>query len=114
MIKKLLLSLLILTCGVAFAAAADAPKAAPDTSTAKVTAVTGNLVKIEVSGDLAAWMKKGAYVRAVTAAGGTLALRGAKITVIEGNTVTVQTAMAKDMKVGATYLVSKGKPSAGC
>jgi len=114
MIKKLLLSFVIFTCGCAFAtAAADAPKAAPDTSSAKVIAVTGNLVKIEISGDLAAWMKKGAYVRAVTASG-TLTLRGAKITVIEGTTVTVQTAMAKDMKVGETYVLSKGKPSAGC
>lgn len=112
MIKKLLLSFVILTCGLAFAAA-DAPKAAPDTSSAKVTAVTGNLVKIEVSGELAAWMKKGAYVRAVTSTGN-LALRGAKIMVIEGTTLTVQTAMAKEMKVGESYVVSKGKPTAGC
>jgi len=114
MIKNLLLTFVIFACGLAFAGAADAPKAAPDTSSAKVLAVTGKLVKIEVSGELAAWMKKGAYVRAVTASGGTLALRGAKITVIEGTTITVQTAMAKDMKVGTAYLVSKGKPSAGC
>lgn len=113
MIKKLLIALLMCTFGVTFAAAAEASKAAPDTSKAKVTAVTGNLVKIEVTGELAAWMKKGAYVRAVTDSGA-LALRGAKITAIEGSVITVQTAMAKEMKVGETYLVSKGKPTAGC
>jgi hypothetical protein len=111
MIKKLFLALFALTLGLATAQAADAK--ADETTGGKVTAISGSTAKIEVSGDLAAWIKKGAYVRAVTEKG-TLVLRGAKVTAVEGKVITVQSAMAKDLKVGDTYKMSKGKPSAGC
>lgn len=52
-------------------------------------------------------------MRAVTDKG-TLVLRGAKVTAIEGKVITVQSAMAKDLKVGDGYKLSKGKPTAGC
>jgi hypothetical protein len=107
MIKKLLSTLFLLAFGVALAQAAD------DVSAAKVTAVSGSTAKIEITGDVAAWIKKGAYVRAVTDKG-TLVLRGAKVTAIEGKVITVQSAMAKDLKVGDGYKLSKGKPTAGC
>lgn len=108
MIKKLFTTLFVLTFGLALAHAA-----ADEVSTAKVAAVSGSTAKFEVSGDVAAWIKKGAYVRAVTDKG-TLVLRGAKVTAIEGKVVTVQSAMAKDLKVGDGYKLSKGKPTAGC
>jgi hypothetical protein len=108
MIKKLFLALFAISLGLASAQAA-----ADETTSGKVTAISGSTVKIEVAGDLAEWMKKGGYVRAVTEKGA-LALRGAKITGVEGKVVTVQSAMAKELKVGDTYKMSKGKPSAGC
>ncbi|MBM3854718.1 MAG: hypothetical protein FJ399_16455 [Verrucomicrobia bacterium] len=111
MIKKLLLALFALTLGLATAQAADAK--ADETTSAKVTAVSGSTAKFEISGDVAAWIKKGAFVRAVTDKG-TLVLRGAKVTAIDGKTVTVQSAMAKELKVGDGFKLSKGKPTAGC
>jgi len=108
MIKKLLTTLFLLVFGVALAQAA-----ADDVSSAKVTAISGSTAKLEITGDVAAWIKKGAYVRAVTDKG-TLVLRGAKVTAIEGKVITVQSAMAKDLKVGEGYKLSKGKPTAGC
>lgn len=112
MIKKLFVALFALTLGLATAQAADTAKG-DETVNGKVTATSGSSAKIEVSGEVAAWLKKGAYVRAVTEKGA-LALRGAKVTAVEGNVVTVQAALAKDLKVGDTYKLSKGKPSAGC
>lgn len=112
MIKKLLAGLFALALVLAPASAADSAKA-DDVSTGKVTAISGSTAKIEVSGEMAAWIKKGAYVRAVTEKGA-LVLRGAKVTAVDGKTITVQTAMAKELKVGDSYKMSKGKPSAGC
>ncbi|MBI5688989.1 MAG: hypothetical protein HZC55_02745 [Verrucomicrobia bacterium] len=86
--------------------------AAEETMTGKVAAINGSTIKIEVV-DLAAWAKKGAYVRAVTEKDA-LALRGAKVTDVQGKVITVQSAMAKQLKVGDSYKLSKGKPSAGC
>jgi protein-disulfide isomerase len=111
MIKRLILAFVVLTLSLATAPAADTK--ADETTAGKVTAISGSTVKIEVSGELAAWIKKGAYVRAVTEKG-TLALRGAKVTAVEGKVITVQSAMAKELKVGDSYKMSKGKPSAGC
>jgi hypothetical protein len=112
MIKKLFVALFALTLGLATAQAADSAKG-DETSSGKVTAISGSTAKIEVSGELAAWIKKGAYVRAVTEKG-ILVLRGAKVTAVDGKILTVQTAMAKELKVGDSYKMSKGKPSAGC
>jgi hypothetical protein len=108
MIKKLFVSLLLLASSLVAAPAAD-----PEVSNGKVVAIEGNSVKIEVVGDVAAWIKKGAYVRAVSDKGATI-LRGAKVTNTEDKVITVQTSMAKELKVGGTYKLSKGKPSAGC
>jgi hypothetical protein len=104
--KKIFISLMILAFGVTFAMAAD------ETTNGTVVAIDGNMATIEVSGNMA-WVKKGAYVRAVTESG-KLMLRSAKITAIEGNVITVQTSMTKEMKAGDKYKMSKGKPSAGC
>ncbi|MBI5690703.1 MAG: hypothetical protein HZC55_11475 [Verrucomicrobia bacterium] len=112
MIKKLFALLAAALLALAPLPAADAAKG-EEISTAKVTAVTGSTVKVEISGDLASWLKKGAYVRAVSEKG-TLVLRGAKVTAIDGKVVTMQSAMAKDMKAGESYKLSKGKPTAGC
>ena len=108
MIKKLLLSVILIACGFVFAHAADEPAL-----TGKVTAIDGNIVKIEVSGTLPAWAKKGGYLRATTGAG-KLLLRGAKITDVTEGVITVTTAKAKEMTVGDTYTLGKGKASAGC
>lgn len=112
MIRKLFVALFALSLGLATAQAADTAKS-DDVSAGKVTAIDGSTVKIEVSGEVAAWIKKGAYVRAVTEKG-TLALRGAKVIAVEGKVLTLQSALAKELKVGETYKMSKGKPSAGC
>jgi len=108
MIKKLLLSVILLACGLVFA------HAAPESAlTGKVTAIDGNTVKIEVVGEMPAWAKKGGYLRTTTA-DGKLLLRGAKITEAADGVITVTTTKAKDMTVGETYTLGKGKASAGC
>ncbi|MBM3906571.1 MAG: hypothetical protein FJ363_00690 [Gemmatimonadetes bacterium] len=110
MLKFLLLPFLFLTLG-----AAPAVRTAPadDEPTGKVTAVEGNLVTMEVTGELQVWMKKGAYLRATNAEGKAI-LRGAKIHDIKGTVVIVTTTRAKDMTVGEVYKLARGKASAGC
>lgn len=108
MIKKLLLSVILIAFGFVYAHAADEPAL-----TGKVATIDGNTVKIEVSGAMPAWAKKGGYLRATTG-GGKLLLRGAKITDVTEGVITVTTAKAKEMTVGDTYTLAKGKASAGC
>lgn len=111
MIKKLFATLFIIAFGISVVSAAE-PKG-EEISSGKVAAVTGNTAKIEISGDVASWIKKGAYVRAVTEKG-TLVLRGAKVLNVEGKVLTIQSAMAKELKAGESYKLSKGRPTAGC
>lgn len=111
MIRKLFATLFVIAFGISALQAAE-PKG-EEISSGKVAAVTGNTAKIEVSGDVASWIKKGAYVRAVTEKG-TLVLRGAKVLNVEGKVLTIQSAMAKELKPGESYKLSKGRPTAGC
>ena len=111
MIKKLFVTLCIIAFGIAALPAAE-PKG-EEISSGKVAAVSGNTAKVEISGEVATWIKKGAYVRAVTE-GGKLVLRGAKVLSVEGKVITLQSAMAKDLKAGESYKLSKGRPTAGC
>jgi hypothetical protein len=108
MIKKLIAAVVLLAFGFIYSFAADEAAL-----TGKVAAIDGNNVKIQISGELPAWAKKGGYLRATTA-DGKLLLRGAKITAAEAGVITVTTTKAKEMKVGDTYTLAKGKASAGC
>lgn len=108
MLKQLIAAAVLFALGFVSSFAADDAALA-----GKVAAIEGNTVKIEVSGELPVWVKKGGYLRA-TAADGKLLLRGAKIVAAEGGVITVTTAKAKEMKVGDTYSLGKGKASAGC
>lgn len=108
MFKNILISLVALLFGL------TALTAAPEAGlTGKVTSIEGNIATIEVGGDIPDWMKKGAYLRA-TLPDGKLLLRGAKITVVEGKVITLNTPKAKEMTVGDTYTLAKGKASPGC
>lgn len=108
MIKQLLAVVALLAVGFLTSYAAD-----EKALTGQVASIDGNTVVLTVAGDLPSWAKKGGYLRA-TAEYGKLILRGAKITAAEGNTLTVTTTKAKEMSVGATYTLGKGKASAGC
>jgi hypothetical protein len=108
MLKKLIASLVLFSFGFIYAFAADEPAL-----TGQVATIDGSTVKITVAGELPAWAKKGGYLRA-TAADGKLILRGAKITAVEAGAITVTSTKAKEMKVGDTYTLGKGKASAGC
>jgi len=108
MLKKLLLSIILIAFGFVYAQAADEAAL-----TGKVATIEGNTVKIEVSGEMPAWAKKGCYLRATTGEG-KLLLRGAKITGAEASVIIISTAKAKEMKVGDVYTLAKGKASAGC
>jgi hypothetical protein len=59
------------------------------------------------------WAKKGAYLRTTTMDDKVI-FRGAKITAVEGNVITVTTVRAKEKTVGTTYKLARGKASAGC
>ncbi len=107
MIKTLFTSFLLLALGVVSALAAD------ETQTGKIIAIDGNQVQIEVAGELPAWAKKGGYLRA-TLPDGKLLLRGAKITAVEGQVMTITTTKAKEMTVGTGLALAKGKASAAC
>jgi hypothetical protein len=110
MLKFLLLPLMMLTLS---AAPASPAAFTDDDPTGKVTAIEGNLVTIEVAGELPFWLKKGAFLRTTNAEGKAI-LRGAKITDIKGTLVVVTTTRAKDMTVGEVYKLARGKASAGC
>ena len=89
------------------------PAVAADDPVGKVTAIDGNIVTVQVTGDMPVWAKKGAYLRTTTMEGKVI-FRGAKITAVEGNVITVNTVRAKEKTVGTTYKIFRGKPSAGC
>lgn len=106
-LKFLLVPLALLVLG------AVSPAMAADDPVGKVTAIEGKVVTIEVTGDMPAWAKKGGYLRTTTMEGKVI-FRGAKITAVEGNVITVNTVKAKEKTVGVTYKLARGKPSAGC
>jgi hypothetical protein len=107
MTRKFFLSLFVLCFGLVSAWAAEAGPAG------KVLAIEGDKVKIEVSGEMPSWARKGGYLRAVTG-DGKLFLRGAKIIGVEKGVIEVTTTKAKEIKVGDQYTLGKGKASAGC
>ncbi len=110
MLKFLLVPFMMLTLG---AVPATPAAFAADDPTGKVTAVEGNLVTMEVTGELPFWLKKGAVLRATNAEGKAI-LRGAKISDIKGTVVVLTTARAKEMTVGEVYKLARGKAAAGC
>jgi hypothetical protein len=89
------------------------PVVAAEDPVGKVTSIEGNILTIEVPGDMPVWAKKGAYLRTTTMAGKVI-FRGAKITAVEGKVITLNTVKAKEKTVGTTYKLSRGKQSAGC
>lgn len=108
MFKQLIAAVVLFAFGFVYSFAADEAAL-----TGKISAIDGNTVKIEVSGDMPVWAKKGGYLRATDSAG-KLILRGAKITAAEAGVITVTTTKAKEMKIGDAYTLAKGKASAGC
>jgi hypothetical protein len=108
MFKKLIAAVVLLAIGFLTSFASN-----ETALTGKVASIEGNVAIITVDGELPAWAKKGGYLRATTA-DGKLLLRGAKITAVDGTTITVTTTKAKEMTVGDTYTLGKGKASAGC
>jgi uncharacterized Zn-binding protein involved in type VI secretion len=107
MLKYLFLPMLLLTLGFSSASAAA------DDPTGKVTAVEGNQVTLEVSGDMPTWARKGAYVKA-TSSEGKVVLRGAKIVKVEGKAITVTSVQAKDVQSGKVYKLAKTRVNEGC
>ncbi len=107
MLKYLLLPLMFLTLGF------SSPPVVDDDLTGKVTAIEGNVVTMEVTGELPAWARKGGYLK-VTDADGKVILRGAKITKSESGIIVVHAAKAKDLAVGTVYKLGRGKPAVGC
>jgi len=105
--KFLLVLLAILVLG------SQSPAVAAADPLGKVTSIKGNIVTVEVSGDMPVWAKKGAYLRTTTMANKVI-FRGAKITGVEGKIITVDTVRAKEKTAGTTYKIFRGKPSAGC
>lgn len=108
MFKYLLVPLMLLTFGLA-----PASFAADGELTGKVVAIDGNVVKLDVTGEMPSWAKKGGYLRTTTT-DGKLIFRGAKISSVEGNVITVNTPRAKEKTVGGIYKLARGKASAGC
>jgi hypothetical protein len=105
--RTFLASLFVLFFGLATVWAAEEGPAG------KVLSIEGSNVKIEITGEIPSWARKGGYLRAVTG-DGKLFLRGAKIIGVEKNVIEVSTTRAKEIKVGDQYTVGKGKASAGC
>lgn len=106
-LRFLLLPIVLLLLG------ALTPALAADGPVGKVTSITGKVVTIEVSGEMPSWAKKGGYLRTTTMDGKVI-FRGAKITAVDGNVITVNTVRAKEKTVGTTYKLARGKASAGC
>ena len=92
MTRRLLLAALLAVFGVSFALAAPIE--------GKVTAIDGVKVTIELTGEKAPWMKKGAGVKLL---GGT-----GKIVSITGTTLTINTKKAPELKVGGPVSLEKG------
>lgn len=107
MLKYFLFPLLFLTLGF------STPPVVDDDPTGKVTAIEGNVVTMDVTGELGAWARKGGYLK-VTDADGKVILRGAKISKAEPGVIVVNTAKAKNMTVGTVYKLGRGKPAEGC
>lgn len=105
--KYLFLPMLLLTLGFSSA------NAAADDPSGTVTSVEGNLVTLEVTGDMPTWARKGGYVKA-TSAEGKIILKGAKIVKVEGNTLTVTSVQAKELKAGKVYKIAKARVNEGC
>lgn len=95
MIKRLLLTLAMVTLGAAAATAAPL--------NAKVTAIDKDTVQVVVEGKLPDWVKKGGKVRFLSAKG--------MIVSVQADTVAIATAKASQTKVGNA--VTLDKPRAG-
>ena len=107
MSRKFFLILFVLSFGLASAWAAN------ESPVGKALSIEGDKVKIEVTGEMPSWARKGGYLRAVDA-NGKLLLRGAKILNVEKGVIEASSSKAKDLKVGEQYTLGKGKATAGC
>lgn len=107
MLKYLFLPLLLLTLGVSSA------RAAADDPTGKVTSVEGNQVTLQVTGDMPMWARTGGYLKAIDSDGKVVVRRG-KIAKVEGRTVVITSAEAKEVKVGKVYKLGKARVNEGC
>jgi ABC-type transporter Mla subunit MlaD len=99
MIRKAIVSLLCLAVMTVSALAAGAA--------ATVKAVDGDKVIVNVTGEKAAWLKKGAAVKVKGVAG--------KVAEMDGSTVTIKMSKPSDLKAGAELEVERARGgSQGC
>lgn len=107
MFKFLLLPLMLLTLGASpVAAAADDPSGT-------IVSVEGNQVTLKVTGETPAWARSGAYLKA-TDDKGKIVLRRGKISKVDGGTIVLTSAEAKNVKVGTAYKLAKARVNEGC
>lgn len=107
MLKFLLLPLLFLTLNT------TPTSAAPADPTATVVAVDGNQVTMKVTAETPSWAKPGAYLKATDADGKMIVRRG-KIAKVDGGTIILTSADAKNLQVGKVYKVAKARVNEGC
>jgi hypothetical protein len=99
MLKRFLMALLITAVGATLALA--------DPMKGKVAAIEGNKVQVEIVGEKAAWLKKGAPVKFKGGVG--------RITEIKDNVLTMNSKKASELKVGDEIELDKGPASLqGC
>lgn len=108
MFKRIIAIVVALSFGLASAIAAQ-----PAASTAKVVAVDGTKIQIQVQGDVTVWMKKGSVVKVADAAGKVVA-NAAKVTEAAEKTLTLTTKDEAKVKVGDTVSLQKGRVMTGC
>jgi len=107
MIKRLILSLVVLVFGLSVAWAAPA-----GATTGKIAAIDGNKVQITLDAEKPAWVRKGAVVKVANEAGPVD--NAAKVSELSdgGCTITVKDASA--VKAGDSVTLQKGKSTTGC
>lgn len=99
MMKRFLIVVAVMVLGAALALAAP--------MTGKVTAIDGKKVQIELSGEKAAWLKKGASVKFKGGVGRVVEIKDAALTINSKN--------AAKLKVGDAIELDKGPADlAGC
>jgi hypothetical protein len=107
MTKRILTALLLVAFGLS---AAVAVAASADVN-AKVLAVDGGTVKLEIQGEKPAWVKKNAPVKFENAVGKVLEVSAEGVTPV---VVTIKSKKASSMKEGETVSFKKGTSTAGC
>ncbi len=99
MLKRFLVALVVVVLGAELALAAP--------MTGRVTAIDGKKVQIELAGEKAAWLKKGAPVKFKGGVGRVVEIKDAALTINSKN--------ASKLKVGDAIELDKGPADlAGC